>query len=846
MAIAGGVNVTIHPDKYRFLSAQHFAATDGRCRAFGEGGDGYVPGEAVASVLLKPLSAAQRDGDHVYALIRGTAINHGGKTNGYTVTNPNAQAEVIGRALTRSGVSARDITYIEAHGTGTQLGDPIEIRGLVKAFAADTDETGFCRIGSVKSNIGHAEGAAGVVSLIKTVEQLRRHTIVPSLHSQVLNPQIDFDRTPFRVAQELQPWRPSGTAHDGVRDSLIAGVSSFGAGGSNAHIIVEEYRPDPAPASAEEPEQDQLIPFAARNAEGMARLLAVWEDYLSEPDTTAAGDSTVTGDLLATVADLLQLDSADAVDASLSLDELGIDSFLADGLTERLLAATGIRITWAEIAHLESLADVAAYIDQRREPAAAPARLAAGLPACRDIAFTMQRGRIGHRGARAALVVRNHDELLAGVRMLREGQTSPRVFSSAQPSADARRSSQDVATLLASGDLPALADAYAHGARLDWEDLIADGSAHRVSLPLYPCERQPLWLDPLPDEPIGAAAGASAARPAPLVDENVSTLTRTLFRTRLEPGFGAISDHVIQGVPLLPGAQYLEICNQVGRLAGEDEIGRIRNVIWRAPISVTEPRDLYSELTCHGDKVTIKIASDATGGGETACQAEFSRRERRTEPTERVDLAALGSELGLTLDQRSIYQRFGEAQMNYGPLMQPLVEVSGSPTQLLARLRLPSGWPTSSALQLHPSLLDGAFQAVAVSSMLPTAPQQPRRATVPFGLDSLTINAPIPEECFVWVMPASRRTFAEALDQKLAKYRVKIINPAGEVVVDIEGFSGMVIPGDEPSHSQVGSRTATTHARPAEQGSVLDLLTALEQGAVSQELVMKALSEQDA
>src|SRR5204863_7588303 len=159
LAIAGGVNVTIHPNKYLVLSAGQFISSDGHCQSFGEGGDGFIPGEGVGVVVLKRLSDAERDGDHIYGIIRGSALNHGGKTNGYTVPNPQAQASVIGRALAESHTDARHISYIEAHGTGTKLGDPIEIAALSKAF--QTEETQFCRIGSAKSNIGHGESAHG-------------------------------------------------------------------------------------------------------------------------------------------------------------------------------------------------------------------------------------------------------------------------------------------------------------------------------------------------------------------------------------------------------------------------------------------------------------------------------------------------------------------------------------------------------------------------------------------------------------------------------------------------------------------------------------------------------------
>jgi len=262
LAIAGGVNVSIHPNKYLVLSAGQFISSDGHCQSFGEGGDGYIPGEGVGVVVLKRLSEAKRDGDHIYGIIRGSALTHGGKTNGYTVPNPQAQAGAISRALAESHIDARHISYIEAHGTGTKLGDPIEIAALSKAFHRYTQDTEFCLIGSAKSNIGHCESAAGIAGLTKILLQMQHQQIVPSLHSAQLNPHIDFPRSPFVVNQTLRPWEQP--VIDGQKLPRIAGISSFGAGGSNAHMIVEEYQP---PVQQSRAVANVVILLSARTAE---------------------------------------------------------------------------------------------------------------------------------------------------------------------------------------------------------------------------------------------------------------------------------------------------------------------------------------------------------------------------------------------------------------------------------------------------------------------------------------------------------------------------------------------------------------------------------------------------
>lgn len=231
-AFAGGVNITSHPSKYLVLSQGRFLSSDGLCKSFGEGGDGYVPGEGVGAVLLKSLSRALSDRDEIYGVIKGSSVNHGGKTNGYTVPNPVAQGELIQNALKHAHVAPQSLSYMEAHGTGTSLGDPIEIRGLDKAFEGVEKQS--CPIGSIKSNLGHLESAAGIAALTKVLLQFKHRQLVPSIHAETLNSHIPFAETPFYVQRELSDWEPKAGY------PLRAGISSFGAGGSNAHLILEE------------------------------------------------------------------------------------------------------------------------------------------------------------------------------------------------------------------------------------------------------------------------------------------------------------------------------------------------------------------------------------------------------------------------------------------------------------------------------------------------------------------------------------------------------------------------------------------------------------------------------
>jgi polyketide synthase PksN len=265
-ALAGGINLYLHPSKYVWLSQMRMLSPTGKCHSFGAAGDGFVPGEGSGAILLKPLSAAIRDGDSIYGVIKGTAMNHGGRTNGYTVPSPNGQADVVKAALRNARINANSITYVEAHGTGTALGDPIEIAGLSKAFGMVEGAGKPCAIGSVKSNIGHLEAAAGIAGVTKILLQMKHRELVPTLHSDPVNANIDFKGSPFRVQRRLEPW--IGEAEEGEPRALRAGISSFGAGGANAHIVLEEYPTEGRiSASVESAQQPVVVILSAATEE---------------------------------------------------------------------------------------------------------------------------------------------------------------------------------------------------------------------------------------------------------------------------------------------------------------------------------------------------------------------------------------------------------------------------------------------------------------------------------------------------------------------------------------------------------------------------------------------------
>ena len=284
VALAGGVNVILTPATMINFSRARMLAPDGRCKTFDAAADGYVRGEGCGAVVLKRLSEAQRDGDRIRAVIRGSAVNQDGASGGLTVPNGRAQQRVIADALRQAGLEPGEVDYLEAHGTGTSLGDPIEVQAAAAALGAGRDGEHPLLIGSVKTNIGHLEAAAGIAGVIKVVLSLEHGALPKHLHFKTPSPHIPWDRLPVRVVSESQPWNGGGKRR-------TAGVSSFGFSGTNAHVLVQEAPVvEKTPAAVQTvARRHHLLPLSARTPEALRELVELYTAWLeSAPEAEIA------------------------------------------------------------------------------------------------------------------------------------------------------------------------------------------------------------------------------------------------------------------------------------------------------------------------------------------------------------------------------------------------------------------------------------------------------------------------------------------------------------------------------------------------------------------------------
>jgi acyl transferase domain-containing protein/acyl carrier protein len=278
VALAGGVNLILSPKPYMGFSGAQMLASDGRCKFGDSRADGFVRSDGAGVVVLKRLSSALADGDPVYAVIRGSAVNNDGDSGGLLMTPSRPGQEAVFREAYRSaGFSPGEVQYVEVHGTGTPVGDPVEVQALGAVIGEGRPEDGPCVVGSVKTNIGHAEGAAGVAGLIKVALALKHETIPPSLHLREPNPNIPWQDLPLRVQRELGPWPASPRP-------ARAGVSSFGISGTNAHVVLEEA-PEAPPAETEAAETEatataHLLPLSAHSTEALEGAMRAHLEFL--------------------------------------------------------------------------------------------------------------------------------------------------------------------------------------------------------------------------------------------------------------------------------------------------------------------------------------------------------------------------------------------------------------------------------------------------------------------------------------------------------------------------------------------------------------------------------------
>ena len=499
MALAGGVAVLSTPLFHLSTGAAGMLSPEGRCKTFDAGADGFVPGEAAAAIILKPLTAAERDGDAIYGVIKATGVNQDGRSNGITAPSAASQTALEVDIYRRFGIDPRGIQYIEAHGTGTQLGDPIEVSALTDAFREFTDDRQFCALGSVKSNIGHTLTAAGIAGVIKTLLCLNHGKLVPSLHYRRGNEHIALDDSPFYVNTELCDW-PTESGQP-----RRAAVSSFGLSGTNAHVIVEAYRPPPEP---DIPVQPRLIALSARDSERLRAYARALADWLTGDASETPNRRMLLQTLVDETAALLAV-PASAIDPAAEFAEYGLDQIRLAALIERV-GGYGAAIALTDCTTLNAVA--AALPQPIGETEDEDGTLLARL------AHTLQTGRAA-LDERLAIVASSRGELADKLAAFLAGEQVAGLHrGNARTATSEWLEDQAVSMprLLASSDLDQVARLWCAGVVVDWNALYSEPRPRRLALPTYPFAQQRFWLA-MPESSAVAPAPEPEATFAPVV-----------------------------------------------------------------------------------------------------------------------------------------------------------------------------------------------------------------------------------------------------------------------------------------------------------------------------------------
>jgi polyketide synthase PksN len=688
VAIAGGVNLYLHPSKFHSFCKKRMLAIGGKCRSYGAGDDGFIPGEGVGTVILKPLSKAIEDQDRIYAVITGSAYEHSGRSNGYSAPNPNSQAELISDTIKKGNIDPETITYIEGHGTGTQIGDNLEIVSLTNAFRKQTHKKQYCSVGSVKANIGHSESAAGIAGVTKVLLQMKNKQLVPTIHSEEINPNIDFSDSPFFLQHNLSSWEVAGNV---PRRAL---VNSFGAGGVNACVILEEYSKTEMSQNLKE-YGPYLIVLSAKNKD---RLEQVVDNLLN-------------------------------------------------------------------------------YINKEEEISMT------------NLAYTLQIGREA-MDEKLAIVVSNKDELIDGLKNWKQQKTASNIYYKTAGSLYQKREiskqnkEEDINVIYEKQNLDQLAYIWLEGKTIDWERLYSQNKPVRINLPTYPFSKKRYWVS---DALLRDGKVSTGGCLHPLVSYNSSSFQKISFSSLLLGNEFYALDHQVNKQSVFPGAAFLEIANISGNIAKEEKVTKIKDIVWIHPLKFEQDSQIVQTfLKNNKDSADFQIVSfDDENDKIIHTEGKLFFQNSRgifDVKDENISIELLKQGCSNCVEGSHYYNLFEKIGLYYGPSFQTMKELYINESFALAKLEIgDSSKSNFDQFILHPSIIDGAFQAVAGLMQGSDSPS----IYLPFAIDELEIIRHLPQTCYAYVKPSD---YEINRDSGVRKFDIKILNEKSEVLIKIKNF----------------------------------------------------------
>ncbi len=644
LAIVGGVNIMLCPDVFLEFCKGTVLSADGHCKTFDAKADGYARGEGCGVVILKRLSDAKRDNDRIFAVVRSTAVNQDGATSGLTAPRGDAQSAVIRTALKNANLDPSAIDYIEAHGTGTILGDPIEIRAIGSVFGGHKEKP--LLIGSVKTNIGHTEAAAGMASLIKVILSLQHEAIPPHRNFEQLNPRIDLGSIPAEIPLKLIPWPKNKTLR-------IAGISSFGYGGTNAHTIIEEppkIEEQKATNASDRPYH--LLTISAQTKEALDQLIDSYKKQLPNENLADIAYTANVGRahfphhaiiIAATKEELVQ-----------SLDK---GEYLVGQISDKPPQVT-FQFSNEKLDYKE-LMETSSFFKEAVE--------------------------------------RNKGDYEAA---LLELWKSWGVI----PSTNLDNNREDIFVIIPQNNwkdlLQTLAQIYWRGVPVDWIGFDKPYNRKKVSLPTYPFQRERYWVDELTTK-----RKRHLSREAhPLLGELIqSPSEEKLFRNELDISFlPYLADHLIFDHILFPGAGFAELFHAAGNTLFHGRSFKIDNLIIEQPLVLNPDKETLLELLAKpkGNNYKVSVYSAEGENWIVHTTAELSALE--TIPSLNLEWERLSSTCQTPVDIEDLYKHYDTMGLHYGKHFQTIRSIKVGDHEFMAELEG----------QASPALLDGCLQAL--------------------------------------------------------------------------------------------------------------------------------------
>ncbi|MEC0168764.1 beta-ketoacyl synthase N-terminal-like domain-containing protein, partial [Paenibacillus graminis] len=673
LALAGGIKLQLFPLKSHAHLKIGIESSDEKTKTFDDSSNGTGKGEGAGAVLLKPLKKALQDRDHIHAIIKGSAINQDGNSIGITAPDSQAQEEVLCRAWEEAGINPEELSYIEAHGTGTRLGDPIEIEGINRAFSRYTKKKQFCAIGSLKTNIGHLDHAAGIAGLVKVIYSLKSKKLFPSLHFMKPNQTINFSESAVYVNDQLQEWTASGAPR-------LAGISSFGLSGTNCHMVLEEA--PPAQQKQHHGETVYLLPLSAKDEGTLREMAAEYINYL--------------------------------------YGECQID--------------------------LE------------------------------DLCYTASTGR-GHYNHRLAVIFTGYKDLLNQLEhieqhrlaSLTEREKQALAFQAAQHLKEMARHPEKVVD-----SYRRIADLYISGAAIDWEEMYKGRACNRLSLPVYPFLKTRCWIKP--EAQVEPKRSTSGREVHPLLaDVAGETPDQATYAVRMSAEEAwVLNEHKVGSEYVLPGTAYIELLLEIGRQQGGRSV--IKQLAFLQPFSVQEGETQALQITLKkgsGDsQFTIESKDQTDGTWRRHAEGKLCHpsRERKT-----YDLPAL-LEAFHTHPKITGVETSG-GYITTGARWNNIKELRVGAEECLVHVGLSDAYREEAAgYHYHPAMLDNTVN-IAIRSI-------DDQLYLPFYYQEIRVYGRIPADIYSVV-----RRKDSGQGHQTATFDIDILNPAGEVLAEIEGYT---------------------------------------------------------